>query len=297
MLHRQRATKDRGEAYDNPMTFRLNGRWGRGAFTSLLEVAPEVGKNQSRIEKEFLKLPSGRIYRRDHTGRCESFNDKATLERARKVAKTESAAPQDWANQLRRWQFLRLSPDQMGQPTRTRNLGELPMLERDGSNIGQYLHSLREASVDVYEGLLEALRFVVPYARDLQTSVTDSIERRAYLEIIAAEAVGSRPACFLTASRQASCRQSKFRRSASGQSPRTPSTSADHREAPSPTNSQSEACRRSHSQSLAGSRCEADRRRGPVAIRSQPSTTDRPTNPKQTPAVPLYLTSSTSVSC
>ena len=182
VLHRQRGTKDRGDAYDNPMTFRLNGRWGRGAFTSLLEVAPEVGKNQSRIEKEFLKLPTGRIYRRDHTGRCESFNDK-TLERARKVAKTESAAPQDWANQLRRWQFLRLSPDQMGQPTRTRNMGEFPMLERDGSNIGQYLHSLREASFDAYEDLLEALRFVVPYARDLQTSVTDSIERRAYLEM------------------------------------------------------------------------------------------------------------------
>ena len=49
--------------------------------------------------------------------------------------------------------------------------------------------------------------------------------------------------------------------------------------------------------SLAGSRCEADRRQGPVAIRSQPSTTDRPTNPKQTPAVLRYLTSSTSVSC
>src|SRR5208282_6646496 len=56
-------------------------------------------------------------------------------------------------------------------------------LERDGSNIGQYLLSLRDASVDAFEGYLEALRFVVPFARDLQPTISDAIERRAYLEV------------------------------------------------------------------------------------------------------------------
>ena len=62
-------------------------------------------------------------------------------------------------------------------------MGSFPVLERDGSNIGQYLLSLRDASVSAFDGYLEALRFVVPFARDLQATIADAIERRAYLEI------------------------------------------------------------------------------------------------------------------
>ena len=180
--HGRRSTRDRGDAYDNPISMNLKGRWGRGAFASLLEVAPAVEGDQARIEKELLKLPTGRLYRRDFTGLAESFNDD-TLERVRKVATTESACPQDWTNLCRRWQFLRLNPDAMGRPNRTRAMGSFPIMERDGSNIGQYLLSLRDASVDAFEGYLEALRFVVPYVRDLQATISDAIERRAYLEM------------------------------------------------------------------------------------------------------------------
>ncbi|MGA2701853.1 MAG: ATP-binding protein [Isosphaeraceae bacterium] len=182
VLHRRRSTKNRGDAYDNPISMHLKGHWGRGAFNSMLEVAPEVEGGQARIEKEFLKLPTGRLYRRDYTGRAESFNDE-TLERVRRVAPTESASPQDWSNMCRSWQFLRLNPYAMGKPNRTRGMGSFPVFERDGSNIGQYLLSLRDASVDAFEGYLEALRFVVPFARDLQATISDAIERRAYLEM------------------------------------------------------------------------------------------------------------------
>ena len=184
--HRQRVSKDEGEFYENPVSFKLTGQIGRSAFKSVLEVGMDVGKNQTRIEREFLQLPSGQTYTRDSTGHCESFSDKK-MDRARKVGKNESAAPQDWVNYLRRWQFLRLNPDLMGQPARTLSTGEFPMLARDGSNIGQYLLSLRDASLDAYEDLLEAIRFVIPYARDLQTAVSDSIERRANLEFTEVE--------------------------------------------------------------------------------------------------------------
>ena len=184
--HRQRVSKDEGVFYENPVSFKLAGQIGRGAFKSVLEVGMDVGKNQTRIEREFLQLPSGQTYTRDSTGRCESFNDEKR-DRARKVEKNESAAPQDWINHLRRWQFLRLSPELMRQPARTHSTGEFPALARDGSNIGQYLLSLRDSSLDAYEDLVEAMRFVIPYARDLQTAVSDSIERRAYLELTEAE--------------------------------------------------------------------------------------------------------------
>ncbi|MFI5454359.1 MAG: AAA family ATPase, partial [Isosphaerales bacterium] len=95
----------------------------------------------------------------------------------------ESASPSDWKETVRRWQFLALEPDRMGAPSRQRMSGGPPMLNRDGSNLGQYLLSLREASVEAFNDLLDALRFVLPYARDVQMSITQEIERRVYLEM------------------------------------------------------------------------------------------------------------------
>jgi len=71
----------------------------------------------------------------------------------------------------------------MGRPIRTRSKGSFPILERNGSNIGQYLLSLRDANVEAFEGYLDALRVVVPYVRDLQATISDAIEQRAYLEM------------------------------------------------------------------------------------------------------------------
>ena len=185
-LQRKRSTKENREASGNLMTFQLAGTIERNAWKSILELGLDGTGGQPHIQQEILKLPFGRTYERDSAGRCESFNDD-TMERARKVEKTESAAPQDWTNQLRRWQFLRLNPEHMGRPTRVRSIGEFPTLDRDGTNIGQYLHSLRDANLDAYDDLLNAMRFVLPYARDLQTNFTDSIERRAFLEMTEAE--------------------------------------------------------------------------------------------------------------
>ena len=77
----------------------------------------------------------------------------------------ESAAPPDWKEAVRRWQFLALNPDPMGEPALQRRTVGPSMLNRDGSNLGQYLWSLREASVDAFDDLLDALRFVLPYAQ------------------------------------------------------------------------------------------------------------------------------------
>ena len=99
---------------------------GDGApSTPCLKWPAKLKATKLDIEKEFLKLPLGRLYRRDYTGQAESFNDD-TLERVRKVALTESACPQDWSNLCRGWQFLRLNPDAMGLPSRTRSKGVVP---------------------------------------------------------------------------------------------------------------------------------------------------------------------------
>jgi predicted ATPase len=165
-----------------PMKFHWKGSWERSAFNASMLVGLSSGKNMARIRNELLKLPTGRLYRRTDDGKCESFND-SKMERLRRVQPGESAAPQDWVELTRRWQFLSLEPHQMGEPTRQTISGGSMVLNPDGSNLGQYLWSLREASVQAFEGLLESLRFVIPYARDVQPVITEAIERLVHLEM------------------------------------------------------------------------------------------------------------------
>ena len=95
----------------------------------------------------------------------------------------ESVSPNDWKEIVRRWQFVSLQPEPMGAPTRQRMTGGPPMLNRDGSNLGEYLWSFRESNLEAFNDLLNALRFVLPYARDVQMSITQEIERLVYLEM------------------------------------------------------------------------------------------------------------------
>jgi predicted ATPase len=75
----------------------------------------------------------------------------------------------------------------MGMLTQPQMTGGPPMLSRDGSNLGQYLWSLREASVDAFNDLLEALQYILPFVSDLQTTVTQAIERLGFLQMTEAD--------------------------------------------------------------------------------------------------------------
>ena len=165
----------------------------------------------SRVEqdpdRERIDQAAGRpAHPRDSAGRCRSYRDAGSsvtnavgpdasgvsrpvrpsvtsLAREMTFLPGESASPPDWKERVRRWQFLSLVPDPIGTPTRQRMTGGPPMLERDGSNLGQYLWSLREASVHAFNDLFEALQYVLPYAKDVQPTMTQEIERLIFLEM------------------------------------------------------------------------------------------------------------------
>jgi len=204
--HRPRADYDGHQIHANHLAFVLRGKLDRETWKARLEVGSEAGLNRLRIECELLDLPVNRVYFRDWKGRCEVHRDAASEVRTSLAANRsgvsrparpqasrldhemtflpgESASPSDWKETVRRWQFLALEPDRMGAPSRQRMSGGPAMLNRDGSNLGQYLLSLRDASVEAFNDLLDALRFVLPYARDVQMSITQEIERVVYLEM------------------------------------------------------------------------------------------------------------------
>ena len=89
----------------------------------------------------------------------------------------------DYAELIESWQFLALVPDRMGYPLPQKRTGGGVRLARDGSNIAEFLLELRELDQGAFAGIVEALSFVLPYARDLQPAVTSELERKAWLQL------------------------------------------------------------------------------------------------------------------
>ncbi len=81
------------------------------------------------------------------------------------------------------WQFMTLNPDVMGAPIPQKRTGGEIQLNKDGSNIAEYLLSIRHLSHSAFDGILETLQYVLPYAQDLQTVLTSELERAVYLQL------------------------------------------------------------------------------------------------------------------
>lgn len=91
------------------------------------------------------------------------------------------------ASQIRNWQFLTLQPERMGIPQPQQRTGGGVRLAKDGSNIADYLLDIRRLDQAAFDGIVETMAYVLPYARDLQPSVTSELERKAYLQLTEAD--------------------------------------------------------------------------------------------------------------
>jgi hypothetical protein len=81
------------------------------------------------------------------------------------------------------WQYLSMSPERMGLPVPQQRMGGRVRLARDGSNVADVLIDLGRASVPALEGLVETMAYVRPYSRDIQPTITNEIERKAWLPL------------------------------------------------------------------------------------------------------------------
>lgn len=87
------------------------------------------------------------------------------------------------ARELLDWQFLSLVPDGMGIPQPQQRTEGRVRLRRDGANIADYLLEIRTLSPAAFDGIVQTMAYVLPYARDLQPAVTSELERKAYLQL------------------------------------------------------------------------------------------------------------------
>lgn len=85
------------------------------------------------------------------------------------------------------WQFLDLEPSQMRELVNRRMSKRRSRLLPDGSNLAEFLLEMREGYGELgraaFNGLIDAMRQVLPYANDLQPVERDLLERKVFLEL------------------------------------------------------------------------------------------------------------------
>jgi predicted ATPase len=97
---------------------------------------------------------------------------------------TFSGEPEDAVRHILNWQFLSMSPERMGVPVPQQRTGGGVLLARDGSNVADFLLDLRRQDRNAFDGIVETMSYVLPYAKDIQPSLTSSeIERKAWLQL------------------------------------------------------------------------------------------------------------------
>jgi predicted ATPase len=81
------------------------------------------------------------------------------------------------------WQFLSMNTFLMGNPLAQKKTGGKIVLNKDGSNIAEYLLSIREESASVFEGIIETIQYILPYATDIQPTITQELEKMVYMQL------------------------------------------------------------------------------------------------------------------
>lgn len=176
----------------HPLMFGFNWSWKGDSFRGQQFIAPKQGGNGISIYREKLTSTINRsteIWTRHYDGRrnyaangglTETHEQMAERMGVRKLGPGESLFE---INELAEWQFLALNPENMGRPKRQRRAAKRVQLDRDGSNIAEYLNEILELDSDAFQGIIDAMAYVLPYAVDMQPTITSELERAFYLKL------------------------------------------------------------------------------------------------------------------
>ena len=181
--HKGQEAKERLGEPVNPIAFELAlGPSPRKVSRVILAVNNDPAANQMFIVDERVTFPDKTLIGRDTKGAAQTYG------KGRSILSAPDVALAEVASHIRDWQFLTLAPDRMGLPVPQQRTGGGVRLARDGSNIADFLLDLRRQDQNAFDGIVETMSYVLPYAKDLQPSLTSSeIERKAWLQLTEAD--------------------------------------------------------------------------------------------------------------
>ncbi|NER97688.1 MAG: ATP-binding protein [Symploca sp. SIO1B1] len=186
---------DRERSYEtNPIEFQILWQDWR----SEMAVTVEPGGDALFIRKENLTVSSEKtakvIFERNENGKIFSKQSKIDAEESligqcidgESIISSFSVREKsdiDILQNISRWQFVNLNPYAMGWPRPQRRTDKQISLTNDGSNIAEYLLSIYKLDKEAFYGIIETLQYILPYAHDLQPTLTSELERSVYLQL------------------------------------------------------------------------------------------------------------------
>ncbi len=180
--HKALEAKERAGEAVNPIAFELAiGDSPRKVSRFLLAVNNDPTANRMFIAQEQIEHIDGTFTKRIALAAAITYG----LDRS--LLNAPLSASQRETQQVMDWQFLTLQPERMGYPVPQQRTRGGVRLAKDGSNIADFLLDIRKQDVAAFNGIVEAMAYVLPYARDLQPSVTSELERKAYLQLTEAD--------------------------------------------------------------------------------------------------------------
>jgi len=181
--HKGQEARERAGVAVNPIRFELAlGESIRKVRRIEMATNNDPAANRMFIADERISRPDGTWLARDQIGAIQTYGDGRSMLSATLMNYVEEA------RHILDWQFLTLAPDRMGLPVPQQRTGGGVRLARDGSNVADFLLDLRKQDQNAFDGIVETMAFVLPYAKDIQPSLTSSeIERKAWLQLTEAD--------------------------------------------------------------------------------------------------------------
>ena len=180
MVHNLIQSQDH-DYYSNPLSFQIAGTNEAGkSFSASTDISMGPGGNEIFIQREAAGEKNKFKYTRNASGNayintCEKYGDSFFSD--------ESIIKRLVNTSIEEWQFVTLIPQFMGLPKLQKRTGGNIRLEKDGSNIADYLLDIRNIDNTAFDEILEALRYIMPYASDVQPALTSELERNVYLQM------------------------------------------------------------------------------------------------------------------
>lgn len=86
---------------------------------------------------------------------------------------------------FRKWQFLNLSPQEIGQPRRRSLVHGKEPLHKSGAYLAEMLTSFLKKDSDGFNAMIEALHYVIPYASNIRADISkDIVEKRSIIRMV-----------------------------------------------------------------------------------------------------------------
>jgi hypothetical protein len=174
------------EGATNPMTFDVRGHARGTAFTARSEISLSSSRGVPVFIHEELTLQRRFFRVRDERGLPTERPSKAKGPHKiiQPVQPHQSLLSLDNHLDVDAWVFLDLNPAIIGGPAR-RVAGRSPSrLVKTGRNLAEFLLDFYETDPGAFRDLLDTVRMVLPYARELTPRVVeDAIEKRILIEM------------------------------------------------------------------------------------------------------------------